>query len=678
MKRRVVPKISGLIYGGDYNPEQWPEQVWHEDMALMKKAGVNLVTICVFAWSRIEPRPGEYDFDWVHRLMDLLAENGIFACLANATASPPHWMARLYPESLPVDAEGRVYYPGSRQHYSVTSRDYRRHVAALTREFARRFAGHPALAVWHVNNEYACHMPYCMSENTAAAFRAWLRERYGTLDALNEAWGTTFWSQIISDWEEILPPRKAPTQLNPALQLDYHRFIHQATLECYLAEKEILQAATPDIPITTNFVGLMKSLDYMEWGRHVDFVAWDSYPDPNGGLDESVLNALAHSWMRGCGRGQPWVLMEQVTSQVNWRPVNSLKPPGMMRLHSYQALAHGADGIMFFQWRASRFGGEKFHGAMVPHVGPERSRIFREVCELGQELKTLAVLQGSTVDSSVALMMDAQNRWALELGSKPSNRLNGVTEPLHFFRALWQNAIPVEIVGTDHDLSRYRVLVVPTLYLMTQATAQRLRDYVQAGGTLIVSYFSGIVNEHEQIQLGGYPAMLRDVLGLWVEEWQPLPEGVQKTLRLNATGQILRAHTWCDLLHVEGAEVLATYTSDFFAGRPALTRHRFGQGWAYYVATKLEPVDLESWLLNTLAEAGVHPLIPPQEGIEATLRMDQDHRYLFILNHLDQAREVELGTWRGVDLLHGHPVVSKLALPPFGAAVVRLDTLPSP
>ena len=390
----LVEKVPHVLYGGDYNPEQWPEEVWHEDVRLMREAGVNLVSLGIFSWAKLEPRPGEYDFEWLDRVVDLLHESGVMVDLATATASPPPWLARLYPESLPVTMDGVTLYPGARQHYCPSSTAYRERAAELVRRVADRYEEHPALAMWHVNNEYGCHVAECYCDASAAHFREWLRERYGDLGELNEAWGTAFWSQRYSNWDEILPPRTAPTFTNPTQQLDFRRFSSDALLECFEMEKEILREATPDVPITTNFMGFFKPVDYWKWAEREDVVSHDLYPDPADPAAH-VGAAMTYDLMRSLGGGEPWVLMEQTSVRVNWRERNVPKKPGQMRLWSYGAVARGADGIMFFQWRASRAGAEKFHSAMVPHVKPEDSRSWKEVRQLGGELKKLDNLLGA-------------------------------------------------------------------------------------------------------------------------------------------------------------------------------------------------------------------------------------------------------------------------------------------
>ena len=661
-----------MFFGGDYSPEQWPESVWREDMRLMREAGVNLVSIGIFSWAKLQPSPRRYTFDWFDRLMDLLAENGIFADIATATASPPPWMAKLYPDSLPVGRDGLPYHPGSRQHYSPCSPSYRRLALALVERLASRYGGHPALAMWHINNEYACHTQECHGEHATRAFRAWLQARYETLEALNAAWGTAFWSQQYGAWDEIRTPLRAPTLTNPTQELDYRRFMNDAFLDLCRAEREILARITPDLPATTNFVWPFKPLDYRKWAPEMDFISWDAYPDPTPGAGGVEFSAYGHDLFRSLKPRRPFVLMEQTTSQVNWRPVNVLKPPGMMRRLSLQAAARGADGIMFFQWRQSRAGAEKFHGAMVPHVGarPE-SRVWREVTALGRELARLRPVIGSTVRARVAIAFDWANWWALELPSKPAV-IDYAASVGAFHRACFARNLTVDFVAPGAALDGYDLVLAPSLYLIEQAGAANLESFVARGGTLLATYFSGTVDENDQLVTGGSPGCLRDVFGLWVEEWSPYPEGAGGKVRFSRPVRTVRATHWADLVQLDGARALAKFADGFFAGRSAFTINRHGRGYAYYLATRLEDGGLDSVIDTVVQRAGVQPVWNVPAGIEATLREGDDERFLFLINHGTSGATVDLRTTRARDLLGDRPAARRLRLAADDVAVIAL------
>jgi beta-galactosidase len=669
-------KLPGLLYGGDYNPEQWPETVWPDDIRLMNAAGVNCVSLAIFSWAKLEPQPGQYDFGWLDRVLDLLHAGGIRVLLATATASPPPWFSRQYPDSLPVDKHGLRYKPGSRQHYCPNSTAYREASARLAGMMAQRYAEHPAVLMWHINNEYACHVYECYCDYCRDAFRAWLQTRYGSLEALNDAWGTRFWSQQYGQWDEIELPNRTMTFVNPGQMLDYRRFMNASTLRLFRGEIEAIRAAGARQPLFTNMVFGLKWLDQFEWAQYADYTAVDVYPDPSTKDQAWRSVAFAYDVMRSASGGRPFLLVEQTTTQVNWRAINQLKPPGMMRALSYQALARGADSVMFFQWRQSRAGAEKYHSAMVPHVGPDSSRVFAEVSQLGAELHRLGAVADSRVQAQVGLLFSYENVWALEIDSKPA-RIDALEAILPWHDALTAQNIPVDIVHPDSDFTGYRVLVAPLLYQLTAAQADRLRQFVASGGTLVMSYFSGIVDENDHIMLGGYPALLADVMGLTVTEWQPLLSG--ETARFCAVdGVRVDAYHWVDLFKVTTADVLGYYEGGFIDRYPAVARNRFGQGSAYYVGTRPDAAYLRTLLGQICAERSVHPLVQADDGVEAGLRLDHERRYLFLINHTDTPRRADLCGFIGVDMLTGASASGVLTLEPYEVWILEADAITSP
>lgn len=667
--QEFVGRFGKLAYGADYNPDHWPGAVWDDDMRLMADANVTMVTAGIFSWANVEPRPGEFDFGWFDTVMDKLAATNVTACLATMTASPPPWLARLHPETLPERADGTTLWPGARQQYCPSSPAYRRYAARLVERLAERYANHPALGMWHIGNEFACHIRACWCDTSAEDFRDWLRRRYGGIDELNRAWSTTFWAQRYAEWAEIQPPRTAPTFPNPAQQVDFARFSSDAHLACYLAEKEILRRHTPAVPVTTNYVGLMqKALDWNAWAPHQDVMSIDSYPDP---YDDRTHLVAAHGFdlIRSTKDGQPWMLMEQAPSAVNWRERNAPKPPGVMRLWSWQAVAQGADAVLFFQWRQTLGGAEKFHSAMVPHGG-EDTRTYREVRDLGGELARAAELAGSRLARpDVALLHDWPSWWGLELDSHPSTELTEEEAQLSHFAPLFDAHVPVDVVPPTRDLSGYKLVVVPNLYLLTAEAAENLRGYVAGGGHLVVSFFSGIVDERERVHEGPYPGPLRDLLGLRIDEFWPLPEGGTIGVRDGDSGWT--GSLWSEWIEPEGAEVLATFDDGELAGRPAVTRHRHGEGTAWYLATRPEPAALRALLDRVRAEAGVAPVLPDlPDGVQATIRRGADAEYVFLLNHGGSAAEVPLER-AGTDLITGEESGASVSLPPRGVAVLR-------
>ncbi|MFD4026276.1 beta-galactosidase [Streptomyces sp. NPDC058576] len=663
------PRTPHLMFGGDYNPEQWDESVWEEDVRLMGEAGITTVSLGIFAWAAIETSRGVYEFGRLDRVIDLLHAGGVEVCLATATASPPNWLVEAHPEVLPVDADGRRLGPGSRQHYCPSSPVYRERAAELTRRIARRYRDHPAVVMWHINNEYGCHVQQCFCDVSAADFRRWARMRYADdLDALNTAWTTTFWGQRYTGWEQIQPPRIAPTTLNPALLLDYRRFSSDALLDCFLTESDILRAEAPDIPRTTNFVGLLESLDQWKWAPHQDVVALDSYPDPTD-PDAAARQALTFDLSRSLGAGRPWLLLEQAPSAVNWRDVNVPKPHGAMRLWSHQAVARGADGVMFFQFRQSLGGAEKWHSALLPHGGTD-SRIWRETTRLGAELRELRQVAGTTSTADTAIVLDWNNWWALGLDARPSSRLDLPDLLLEHYLPLWEANIAVDFVGPGADLSRYRLVIVPHLYLVDDQDAQNLHRFAENGGHVLMSYFSGIVDGQDRTRPGGYPGAFRDLLGLTTEEFWPLPAGREQTLAL-ADGRTGRATVWHEEVVPGTAKTLAAFADGPLAGSPAVTRNTYGLGSVTYLACTPDRTTFRALVHEAAAAASVTPLLPDvPPGVEVTLRSGGDGEALFLLNHND--RPVSVAVPAGAAALVGPSADDDgvVSLPPLGVAVL--------
>ncbi|MFF7653075.1 beta-galactosidase [Streptomyces sp. NPDC007983] len=663
-----------LGYGADYNPEQWPREVWEDDIRLMREAGVTIVSVGIFSWARIQPAEDEWDFGWLDEIMDLLHTGGIAVDLATATASPPPWLTTAHPEILPVTASGETVWPGARQHWRPTSPVFRTHALRLVRKMAERYAGHPALVAWHVSNELGCHNIYDYSDDAARAFRDWLRARYTTLDALNHAWGTAFWSQRYSAWEQILPPRLAASHPNPTQQLDFKRFSSDALKEHLRAERDILRELTPGIPVTTNFMvmGETKGMNYADWAGEVDFVSNDHYVRP-GPQDRDELSFSANL-VSGISGGRPWFLMEHSTSAVNWQPVNVAKRPGELARDALLHVAHGADAVCYFQWRQSAAGAEKYHSAMVPHAGPD-SEVFRAVAALGRTLRALAPVAGTTREPArVGIVFDWESWWASEQDSHPTSRLDYRQEALDWYSALLALGIRADVVTAQTGLDRYEVLIAPVLHMVPAALAKDLTRYAEQGGHLIATYFSGVVDENDHIWLGGYPGALSELLGIRIEEFGPLLDGEAVEIEARSASDGTATGTlWTDRITVTDpeVEVLAHYRSGTYTGRPAVTRRAVGGGSAAYVSTRLGPDGLTGLLPGLLAPAGVGSELPAaaRGSVELAVRHGGGSRYLFLVNRTDAT--VPLTGLAGEPLIGGGADDGALILAPRGVEVLR-------
>lgn len=644
MMRRVLDRLGGLAFGGDYNPEQWPREVWEQDVALMRQARVNLVTLGVFSWALLEPEEGSYEFGWFDEVLDLLHAAGIAVDLATATASPPPWFTHRHPSARLVDADGVVRQHGARQAFCPSSPDYRVAAARLARTLADRYGAHPAVVMWHVNNEYGCHNWQCFCQTSAIAFRLWLERRYGTLEKLNAAWGTAFWSQHYSAWDHIVPPGAVSYNsfANPTSQLDWSRFCSDELLECFRAEAQELRSRTRQ-PVTTNFMSFFKPVDYFSWAPDMDIISNDDYLITDN-ENPAQLTAMSADLMRALSPDGQWLLMEHSTSAVNWQQRNPAKAPGQMRRNSLQHIARGSAGAMYFQWRAARAGAEKFHSAMLPHAGVDTAR-WREVAALGADVAKLGVLARSTPPAArVAILFDWNSWWAAELDSHPSADFSVFGQVQRWHRELWSRNVGVNFVHPNGDLAGYSVVLLPALYLMDDDAAACVAEFVASGGTLLAGYFSGIVDENEHIRLGGYPGAIKDVLGITVEEFDPLPAGVRIRLSRFGSGTI-----WSETAVAGLADVLAEYSDGNARGSVAVSHHRFGTGHALYLGTELEDAGL-SEVFDEVLRFGAVDVDPAYTGVDIVQRFGPAHQYSFVINHSGEAVTVPIP---GKDLLTG-------------------------
>ena len=665
-----------ILYGGDYNPNQWEKEVWKEDMRIFKDARINSATINVFSWAKIQPSEEIYNFTELDEIIDMLSRENYDIVLATSTGALPAWMVKRYPEVARTDYEGRHHKFGQRHNACPNSPVFQKFASRLAGKLAERYGDNPHVTCWHISNEYGGE---CYCENCEKAFRVWLQKKYGTLDELNRVWNTAFWSHTMYDWDDVVACNMLSEEFLwdgqirtnfQGISLDYNRFNSDSMLECFNIEKDVLKRITPDIPVTTNLMGAYKHLDYQKWAKDMDFVSWDNYPAYDAVPGDAAMN---HDLMRGLKQGKPFALMEQTPGVSNWHIYCKLKRPGVMRLWSYEAVAHGADTVMFFQMRRSMGACEKYHSGVIEHVGTDDTRVFREITALGAELDKLqGVTLGARAKSDVAIVFDWDNWWAIEYSAGPSVLLKYRDEIQNYYTALYEQNMATDIIGVEDDFSDYRVIIAPVLYMVKPGVDEKIKAFVQAGGIFVTTFFSGYVDEHDLVVTGGYPGKLRDLLGIWVEESDALPEG--ETNHFTWKGARHEAVLLCDLLHPEGAEVLATYEEDFYAGMPVLTKKRYGAGAAYYVAVRSDALFYEALIREICEKAGITPVAQTPGGVEAVLRVGRDEKkeFLFLLNHekIEQSVPVEQDA---ADLVTGMEWKkgSKLTLPAYGVAILK-------
>lgn len=680
-RKPLFPKLNRMLHGADYNPEQWLHRadILNEDRRLMSLAKCNVMAIGMFSWSKLEPQEGVFDFGWLDDVIDKLYRDGIYTILGTPSGARPAWLARRYPEVLRVRPERIRQLYGLRHNHCYTSPIYREKIKDMNTRLAERYREHPGLLLWHVSNEYGgeCHCDLCQ-----AAFRLWLRKKYDNdLDKLNEAWYTTFWSHTYTDWEEIESPSPIGEFKVQGMNLDWKRFVTDQSIDFMLREIEPLKRLSPDIPVTTNFLGGCV-INYERMAEHVDIVSWDSYPswhEPRPDWQTACHTAFVHDRYRSFKPGQPFLLMESTPSMTNWQEVAKPKRPGMHALSSIQAVAHGSDSVQYFQWRKSRGGSEKFHGAVVDHSGHEHTRVFRDVADLGACLERLDSISGTVVPAEVALIYDTENKWAVEGADGPRKpNLSYDQEVLDHYEPFWKQGIPTDVVPMDRSLDRYKLVVAPMLYMLKQGTAERLEAFVRSGGTLVLTYWSGIVDENDLCFLGGFPGPLRKLAGIWAEELDSLYAEDRNSLVMNEEGLDGLTGTYsvslmCERIHAESAEVVAEYGEDFYRGSPALTVNRFGDGEVYYLAARTEQTFRDGFYSRLATRCGVERVIRADwpEGVTAHVRTDGIADYIFLQNYSDTDQPVTLKEL--LCDLEGNPVGEKVLLSSYGFRILKRE-----
>ncbi|MDW2886029.1 beta-galactosidase [Exiguobacterium artemiae] len=643
-------KARHMLHGGDYNPDQWLHvpDVLQDDLRLMRLAHTNTYSIGIFAWSALEPTENQFTFEWLDRIIDDIYANGGQVILATPSGARPAWLSQTYPEVLRVDERRVRQLHGGRHNHCLTSPVYREKTQRINRLLAERYGNHPALLMWHVSNEYGgeCHCPLCQ-----AAFRDWLKVKYETLDALNASWWSAFWSHTFDDWSQIESPSPIGESMVHGLNLDWKRFVTDQTISFFEQESVPLRELTPDLPVTTNFMAdtedliPFQALDYSRFAKNVDVVSWDAYPTWHNDWETTANLAMKVGFINDLFRSlkqQPFLLMESTPSAVNWHPVNKAKRPGMHLLSSMQMIAHGSDSVLYFQWRKSRGSSEKFHGAVVDHDRSEENRVFQEVAQVGRTLEQLGAVVGTTRPAEVGILYDWENNWALNDAQGFANDTKQYPQTLQeHYRFFYEQDIPVDVITKEQPFDAYKLLIVPMLYLVSAATLERLQRFVEHGGTLVTTYMTGLVDEHD-LAYAGWPDELKTIFGLIPAETDTLYPSDRNHVMFN--GKQYELQDYATVIQVDSAKVVGTYTDDFYQQTPAVTKNQYGQGVAWYIGGRLEATfqrDMYAMLMDRLNIKAPFDTTHTAE-VSIQVRRGQEADYGFILNFSEVEQTVEL------------------------------------
>lgn len=680
--KKYVTPAKHMLHGGDYNPEQWLDtpEILSDDIKLMRLAHTNTFSVGIFAWSMLEPKEGCYQFEWLDSIFENIYKNGGRIILATPSGSKPAWLAAKYPEILRVSSDRVKQLYGGRHNHCFTSPIYREKTQNLNRLLAERYGNHKALLMWHVSNEYGwdCHCDKCQT-----AFRDWLKVKYNyNIKELNDAWWGQFWSHAFSDWSEIQSPSPIGESALHGLNLDWRRFATHQTISFYENEIVPLRSITPDIPVTTNFMAdtddliPFQALDYSKFSEYVDVVSWDAYPQWHNDWEKTENLAMKVGFINDLYRSlkqQPFILMESTPSLVNWKNVNKAKRPGMHLLSSMQFVAHGSDSVLYFQWRRSRGSSEKFHGAVVDHDNSTENRVFKDVAEVGKTLECLSPITGTPYNSEVGILYDWDSNWALNdaQGFGLDTKRYPQTLQSHY-KALWEKDIPVDVITPKQDLSKYKLLVVPMLYLVSEEYIGRLKEYVTNGGNLVMTYISGIVNEHDLAYLGGWHKDLQEMFGINPVETDTLYPSDSNEVSYNGKRFILK--DYATIINVLSAKVEGSYKKDFYAETPAITSHEFGNGKTYYIGGRLEDSFHNEFYGNLLAQLDIKPVvnIAHEKGVSVQVRQDTNNNYIFIMNFTEQNQEVNLeDNINMINLVTDEAVDKQFTLRPYEVKVIK-------
>lgn len=673
----------GILHGADYNPDQWLDRpdILKKDIELMREASINTATIGMFSWDKIEPEEGVFEFEWLDSIMNILHANGIKVILATPSAARPAWMSEKYPEVLRTNDRGEKMKHGGRHNHCFSSPLYREKVAIINRKIAERYKNHPALLMWHISNEYGgeCHCPYCQ-EN----FRRWLKNKYGTLEALNASWWTTFWAHTYTSWNQIEAPSPIGERGIHGMNLDWLRFVTDQTIDFYEHEIKDIRKITPHIPITTNFMAdtmdliPFQGLDYYKFAKHVDIVSWDCYPAWHNDWESTADLASKVGFIDDLYRSlkqQPFLLMESTPSMVNWHPVNKAKRPGMHMLTSMQHVAHGSDSNLYFQWRKSRGSSEKFHGAVVDHDNSAENRVFKEVEYVGESLKKLKSIKNSTKSSRVAIIYDWDNNWALNDSQGYSQKTKQYPQTLQqHYRFFWNNDIPVDVISPKADFHKYDLVVAPMLYLVDKETLNQFSDYVLNGGNLVMSYISGVVNEHDLTYMNGWPKQLQNIFGITIRETDVYyPKDKNSIIYGNGHFEV---KDYAELLEIKEANPIAFYEKDFYAKSAAVTKNEYGSGTGYFIGARTELDFLELFYGKICHKLHISNdfVVKGERDVSVQSRKNGDEEYIFVMNFSERIQKIEVNK-KTKNILTGEEVGLEINLEPYCVKVLKKTCL---
>lgn len=661
-----------LLHGGDYNPDQWLDypEILNQDLDYMQEAHINTVTLGVFAWDALEPTEGQYEFGWLDEAFDRIEKMHGHVILATPSGARPQWLSHDYPEVNRVDDHLQRHHHGFRHDHCFSSPNYRQKVAAIDAHLAKRYAHRPSLIMWHVSNEFSGE---CFCDLCQANWRQWLQKKYGTLKALNAAWLTSFWSGTYTSWNQIQAPSALSSQKVHGMALDWRRFNTDMTIDFYDAEAKVLKAENPDVPVTTNFMAEapgktdfipLQGLDYAKFAQHVDMVSWDEYPQWGNPYESMAKTALKAAFVHDVYYGlkeKPFLVMESTPGRVN-SPVAKAKRPGVHALASFQQIAHGSIGSLYFQIRQARANSEKFHSAVIGHDGTDHSRIFKEVAAYGERLENLGEIAEQPRNARVAIIYDWQSLWAQNreaaFGRDRKRYFQTLEKHYDYF---WTHDIPVAVVPSDHNFSDYDLVIAPMLYVGKPDLCKRLAEYVANGGQLVGTYLTDIVDEHDSVNLGEWP--LSKLFGVQFDEFDSLYPEDRNGIYYGGSEFVV--HDFAQIFSTTTAKVLGTYIQDFYAGTPALTVNHFGLGKAYYLGARVELTGLAHFY-EQLAPLGNTLLTHFDPAVSVQARGP----YNFVMNFSEAVHTVMLGQ-TVEDVETGQMVDGAVRLPPYAVRVFK-------